>query len=58
MTFCGVIDKDKDNNVHRLLASLPASEIASRDTNPLGPEAVAAQVGYYTLAPQLSRGKD
>ena len=30
--------KDKDNNVLGLSASLLAGEIASKDTNPLGPD--------------------
>ena len=35
-------DKDKDNNVLGLSASLLAGEIASKDTNLLGPDVVAA----------------
>ena len=31
-------DKDKDNNLLGLSASLRAGEIASKDTTPLGPD--------------------
>ena len=35
-------DKDKDNNLLGLSASLLAGERASKDTSPLGPDEVAA----------------